>query len=222
MGVLDAAECPPTFNSSPGQVIALIAGGITVLTQSIEGVEDDAQAGIEDISTVHVSDLDCVVGIAASGRTPYTLSGMQEAHRRGSLIVSITYNPSTPMGKIADIPITLQVGEEVIAGSTCMKSATALKMVLNMVSTGVMIRLGKTYGNLMVDLQASNIKLKERAKQIVAKACGLSLSQAAACLEDCDGEVKTAIVTSLVGISPAEARLRLAKAHGIVRQALAR
>jgi N-acetylmuramic acid 6-phosphate etherase len=222
LGVLDAAECPPTFNTSPEQVIALIAGGAAALTQALEGVEDDANAGIEAISAVLVTDRDSVVGISASGCTPYTMSGMLEAHSRGALVISIACNPSSLMGAIADIPITVLVGEEVIAGSTRLKSGTAQKMVLNMISTGVMIRLGKTYGNLMVDLQAKNVKLKERARRIVAQACGISLTQATARLEACDGEVKTAIVSSLVRISPEEAHLRLAAAHGIVRQALSR
>jgi len=221
MGALDAAECPPTFNTSPDLVIALIAGGTSALTQALEGVEDDTQAGVEDISAVRVSELDSVVGIAASGHTPYTLSGMREAQRRGALVVSITCNPTTPMGEIAEIAITLLVGEEVIAGSTRLKSGSAQKMVLNMISTGVMIRLGKTYGNLMVDVQATNTKLKERARHIVAQACGLSLAHATTRLEDCDGEVKTAIVATITEITPAEARLRLAAAHGVVRQAIA-
>ena len=221
LGVLDASECPPTFSAPPGLVVGLIAGGERALTHSIEGAEDDPAAGERDLVALDVSPLDAVVGIAASGRTPYVLGALQAARRRGALTVSLACNHPSPMAALAAISIAPLVGPEVIAGSTRLKAGTAQKMVLNLLSTGVMIRLGKTFGNLMVDVQASNSKLRVRARRIVAEACGLSPEDAAALLEGCGGEVKTAIVSGLAGIAPDEARRRLAAAGGVVRRALA-
>lgn len=220
LGVLDAAECPPTFSTSPDQVIALIAGGERALTHAIEGAEDDADAGARDIAALNVTERDCVVGIAASGRTPYVIGGMREAKRRGAFVVSVACNRPAPIHDLADVSIAPLVGPEVIAGSTRLKAGTAQKMVLNMLSTGAMIRLGKTFGNLMVDVQATNTKLRERARRIVAQACNLSEEAADALLARCDGEVKTAIVVARAGVSPDEARARLRAANGVVRDAL--
>jgi len=220
LGVLDAAECPPTFSTSPDQVIALIAGGERALTHAIEGAEDDADAGARDIAAHDVSARDSVVGITASGRTPYVLGGLREAKRRGAFVVGVACNRPSPLEEIADVSIAPLVGPEVIAGSTRLKAGTAEKMVLNMLSTGTMIRLGKTFGNLMVDVQATNAKLRERARRIVARACDISDAVADELLARCNGEVKTAIVVARAGVSPEEARQRLRAANGVVRVAL--
>ncbi|MCX7840138.1 MAG: N-acetylmuramic acid 6-phosphate etherase [Anaerolineae bacterium] len=220
LGVLDAAECPPTFSTSPDQVVALIAGGERALTHAIEGAEDDEDAGGRDIAALNVSERDCVVGIAASGRTPYVIGGLREAKRRGAFIVSVACNRPAPIHDLADVSIAPLVGPEVIAGSTRLKAGTAQKMVLNILSTGTMIRLGKTFGNLMVDVQATNTKLRERARRIVAQVCNVSDEKADALLARCDGEVKTAIVVARAGVSPDEARARLRAVNGVVRDAL--
>lgn len=220
LGVLDASESMPTFNIPAGLVIGIIAGGELALTHSIENAEDDAEAGAQEILDLHISANDSLVGIAASGQTPYTLSGMVEAHRKGALVISVACNHPSPMAAVADIHIAPITGPEVINGSTRLKAGTAQKMVLNILSTGVMIRLGKTYGNLMVDVQPTNAKLRDRARRIVEQACGLSAKEAAARLEECGGEVKVAIVATLAGISPAEARLRLERAQGFIRLAV--
>lgn len=220
LGVLDAAECPPTFSTSPDQIIALIAGGAPAITQAVEGAEDNADAGARDIAALDVSEHDSVVGIAASGRTPYVLGGMREAKRRGAFVASVACNRPAPIEEHANVSIAVLVGPEVIAGSTRLKAGSAQKMVLNMLSTGVMVRLGKTFGNLMVDVQATNAKLRERARRIVAQACNVSLEEADALLAQCNGQVKTAIVVALVRVSPGEARRRLQDAGGAVRGAL--
>lgn len=221
LGVLDASECPPTFGTAPEQVIGLIAGGERAIRHAVEGAEDDREAGAADIAALQVTPLDSVVGIAASGRTPYVLGGMAEAKRRGALVLSLACHHPSPMADLADIWIAPLTGPEVITGSTRLKAGTAQKLVLNMLSTGVMIRLGKTYGNLMVDVQPSNAKLRARARRIVELACDLSPEAAQAALAACNHEVKTAIVAQLAGLSPEEARSRLARAQGVVRAALA-
>jgi N-acetylmuramic acid 6-phosphate etherase len=204
LGVLDASECPPTYSVPPGLVIGLIAGGPTALTNSIEGAEDRPEVGAYDVAALNVSDIDTVVGIAASGRTPYTLGAMEEAKRRGALVLSVTCNGGSPMAAQADIAIEPLVGPEVVTGSTRMKAGTAQKLVLNILSTGVMIQLGKTFGNLMVDVQPSNAKLQDRARRIVA-----------------GGEVKTAILAQLLALAPDAARVQLAAAGGVIRRAIA-
>jgi N-acetylmuramic acid 6-phosphate etherase len=220
LGMLDAVECPPTFNSPPESVVAVVAGGFGAFTHSSENAEDSSEAGLQAIRALNLSTRDSLVGIAASGQTPYTLSGMAEARRRGALVISLACNHPSPMASLADISIAPVTGPEVINGSTRLKAGSAQKMVLNMLSTGVMIRLGKTYGNLMVDVQPNNDKLRERARWIVEQACRLSSEEAAARLEACGGEVKIAIVSTLANIPPDEARLRLAVASGFVRQAI--
>jgi N-acetylmuramic acid 6-phosphate etherase len=220
LGLLDAVECPPTFNSPPGLVLGVLAGGFDAFARSWENAEDSSQAGLGDVRALDLSARDSLVGVAASGRTPYTLSGMAEARRRGALVVSLACNHPSPMAALADIAIAPVTGPEVINGSTRLKAGTAQKMVLNMLSTGVMIRLGKTYSNLMVDVQRHNAKLRERARWIVEQACGLSPEEAAAQLEACGGEVKVAIVSALAGVAPDEARLRLERAAGFVRRAI--
>lgn len=220
LAVLDAAECPPTFGVAPEQVLALIAGGERAIRHAVEGAEDDREAGARDVAAQQTTALDSVVGVAASGRTPYVLGGMAEARRRGCLVVSLACHHPSPMAELADIWIAPITGPEALAGSTRLKAGTAQKLVLNMLSTGVMVRLGKTFGNLMVDVQASNAKLRDRARRIVELACDLSPEAAETVLAACDHEVKTAIVAQLAGLSPEEARQRLARAHGVVRAAL--
>jgi N-acetylmuramic acid 6-phosphate etherase len=220
LGVLDAAECPPTFNTLPGQVVAVIAGGEPAITRSVEGAEDDMVAGARDIAALHVSGNDSVIGIAASGRTTYVIGGMKEARRRGAFVAGLACNRPSPIEESADVSIAPLVGPEVIAGSTRLKAGTAQKMVLNMISTGVMVRLGKTYGNWMVDVQATNAKLRERARRIVEQVCHISNAEAALLLEQCGGEVKTAIVAGLAHLTPQLARQRLDAANGSIRAAL--
>ncbi len=220
LGVLDAAECPPTFSTKRGQVVGVIAGGSRALTRSIEGAEDDPAAGSQALQALKAGIHDAVVGIAASGGTPYVVGAMQQARQSGSLLISLACNHPSPMAALADIVIAPLVGSEVIAGSTRLKSGTAQKMVLNLLSTGVMIRLGKTYGNLMVDVKASNAKLQRRCQRIVELACGVDGEVAIDLLETCGGEVKTAIVAHRLQIKPEDARIRLRQGKGSIRQAL--
>jgi len=220
LGVLDASECPPTFNTPPELVIAVIAGGERAITQAVEGAEDDAGMGADELVKLLVGPNDSVVGIAASGGTPFVLGGIAEARRRGALTIGLACNRPSKLEEAVEIMIAPLVGPEVIAGSTRLKAGTAQKMVLNMISSGVMIRLGKTFGNLMVDVQPTNSKLRERARRIVAQACKIDEDAAARILEDCQGEVKTAIVAQLGQVLPDEARRRLTQANGFVRGAL--
>ncbi len=220
LGVLDAAECTPTFSTAPGQVLGLIAGGSRALTEAVEGAEDDEVAALNDLIAIDLGAGDSFVGLAASGRTPYVLAALREARRRGALTISIACNHPSPIAELADIAIALPVGPEVITGSTRMKAGTAQKLALNMLSTGVMIRLGKTYGNLMVDVQPTNAKLRDRARRIVADATRLTLTEAADLLEQAQGEVKTAIVAHLAKVDISSARQYLVESDGIVRAAL--
>jgi len=220
LGVLDAAEIPPTFGVPQGRVLALIAGGARAITESVEGAEDDGDAGAREVARVNVTADDAVVGIAASGATPYVIGGMKEAKRRGAFVAGVACDRPSPMEDIAAVMIAPVVGPEVIAGSTRLKAGTAQKMVLNMLSTGAMIRLGKTFGNLMVDVQTTNAKLRDRARRIVETACNLSSDEASALLARCNGEVKTALVVALARVSVQNARQRLHKANGFVRAAL--
>jgi N-acetylmuramic acid 6-phosphate etherase len=220
LGVLDASECPPTFNTAPERVVGVIAGGSEALTNSIEGAEDNREAGCQAMIDLEMSALDSVVGIAASGRTPYVLGAMAEARERGALVVAVACNANSPMQEAADIAVIPVVGPEVVTGSTRLKAGTAQKLVLNMLSTGVMIRLGKTYGNLMVDVQSTNSKLRDRACRIVMEATGLDEPEAARLLMASNDEVKTAIVAALLDIEPALARQRLSQAGGVIRDAI--
>ena len=220
LGVLDASECPPTFNTPPGLVVGLIAGGDHALRHAVEAVEDQPDAGADALNSIEVSARDTVVGIAASGRTPFVLGAIRHANEVGALTVGICNTDGAPLSDVVRIPIPVVTGPEVITGSTRLKAGTAQKLVLNMLSTGAMIRLGKTYGNLMVDLQPTNQKLRVRALGIVRDATGASEEEAAATLRAADGEVKTAIVGLLLGLPPGEARERLAVHDGRVREAL--
>jgi len=220
LGVLDASECPPTFGTPPGLVVGWIAGGPEALTRSIEGAEDSAERGRDDAARLGIAANDALVGIAASGRTPYVLGAVAYATEQGALTIGLSCNAETPLGQATDIAIAPVVGPEVIGGSTRLKAGTAQKMVLNMLSTGAMILLGKTYGNLMVDVQPTNAKLRRRAVGIVRQATGLAEPEAEALLHASDDEVKTAIVAALAGVDPGAARGRLVAAGGVVRAAL--
>jgi len=220
LGVLDASECPPTFSTPPGLVVGWIAGGPQALTDAVEELEDSAEAGRADVERLGITAADAVVGITASGRTPYVLGAIQAANERGAFTIGLASNANSELARLVQIMIAPLVGPEVVAGSTRLKAGTAQKMVLNMLSTGTMIRLGKTFGNLMVDLRATNSKLRRRAMRIVQEATGLDQVQAADLLRQTDGEAKTAIVSARAGIQPEEARARLAQSQGSVRAAL--
>ena len=220
LGVLDASECPPTFNSPPGQVVGLIAGGPSALTQSIEGAEDQPEQALRDLRHIGLSKNDILVGIATSGRTPYVLSGLEFARRIGTETIGICCNENAPLSTLSDTAITPIVGPEIISGSTRLKAGTATKMILNMLTTASMIRNGKTFGNLMVDLRATNGKLVERSRRIITRITGLDPQSAKRLLEECGGEVKTAIACHQLGIDPDKARTRLRAVSGHLRRVL--
>lgn len=220
LGVLDASECPPTFNSPPGLVVGLIAGGEAALTRAIEGAEDHPEFGEQDLQQLDLSDKDVVVGIATSGRTPYVVGGLRYARRTGAFTVGFSCNVPSELSSEAELMIAPVVGPEVITGSTRLKAGTATKMVLNMLTTATMVRLGKTYGNRMVDLRATNTKLTLRAQRIVCELTGLRPDQARALLDACDGELKTAVVSHGRNVPADEARRLLGQAGGHLRTAL--
>lgn len=220
LGVLDASECPPTFNTQPWQVVGVIAGGYTALTSAVEGAEDSPELGVEDLKKLNLSDADAVCGIATSGRTPYVIGGLEYARSMGAFTIGLSCNRDPQLAKCCEISIAPVVGPEVVSGSTRLKAGTATKMVLNMLTTGAMIRLGKTYGNLMVDLRASNTKLADRARRIVRAATNVSDSEADQLLKECGGEVKTAIVSFHRGVPSGDARRILDASHGHLRKAL--
>jgi N-acetylmuramic acid 6-phosphate etherase len=221
LGVLDATECPPTFSSPPGQVVGVIAGGPKAVTQAVEGAEDHPEFAEQDLAALGLGAADVLVGIATSGRTPYVLGAVAYARRHGAATVGLSCNPDSEVAAAADLAITVVVGPEVLSGSTRLKAGTATKLVLNMLSTGAMVRLGKTFGNLMVDLRATNAKLRARTNRIVRQLTGLPADEADALLRRCDGELKTALVARLANLTPDEARARLQEAGGQVRPALA-
>lgn len=220
LGVLDASECPPTFNSPPGLVVGLIAGGDIALRHPVEAVEDQPDAGASALREHNLQPADTVIGIAASGRTPFVLSAIACATDAGALTIGLCNTRNAELSAIVDIAIAPITGPEVLTGSTRMKAGTAQKMVLNMISTGVMVKLGKTYGNLMVDLQPTNAKLRKRAVGIVSEAAGISPAEAEAALVETEGNVKAAIVARLLNVPAAEALARLHAASGVVRAAL--
>lgn len=220
LGVLDAAECPPTFNTPPEMVQALIAGGKDAIFKAVEGVEDDPDLAAADLAAKCLSSSDVVVGLTASGRTPYVVGGLRYAASVGCKTIAVVCVSDTELAGIATLTVAVPVGPEVIAGSTRMKAGTAQKMFLNMLSTTVMIKLGKTYGNLMVDVRASNAKLAARVRRIVREATGAGEHEADAALSVADGSAKTAIVMLLGGITVMEAEIRLEQAGGSVRRAL--
>lgn len=220
LGVLDASECPPTFNTPPSLVVGLIAGGQRALTTAIEGAEDNAQAGAEDLRGVKLSPSDVVCGIATSGRTPYVLGALTYARTIQAATIGVTCNEVSELSTVCDILIAPVVGPEILSGSTRLKAGTATKLVLNMISTGTMIRIGKTYGNWMVDLRATNVKLKDRSIRIVSGITGLGRNESELLLAACDGEVKTAIVSHTLRISKQAAQERLLESGGRLRSAL--
>jgi N-acetylmuramic acid 6-phosphate etherase len=222
IGALDASECPPTFSTSPDQVVALIAGGPGAFTTAAEGAEDDEQAGAHDLEAAKLTERDAVVGIAASGCTPYVVGALGHARKAGALAVALAGNPESAISRLADVKIEVITGPEFIAGSTRLKAGTAQKLVLNMISTITMIRLGKTYGNLMVDLRATSAKLRSRAQRIVAAATGSDGPEAGKALEAAGGDVKTAIAILLTSAQPTQAADALRASGGRLREALGR
>ena len=220
LGVLDASECPPTYGVDPGLVVGLIAGGKEALLSAREGAEDSETLCEEDLRANGFNEKDVLCGIAASGRTPYVIGGMKYAKALGAPVISLTCNPASEMAALADIAISPVVGPEVVTGSTRMKAGTAQKLVLNMLSTGVMIKLGKTYGNLMVDVQPTNLKLVARTRRIVMQAADATEEEAEAALSQCGHHPKTAILMLLKGVDAQKAETLLKESGGRIKAAL--
>ncbi len=220
LGVLDAAECPPTFSSPREQVVGVIAGGAEALQRAVEGAEDRADEGAAQMEALGVGPRDTVVGIAASRRTPFVLGALERARARGAKTVYLNMSPGSGRDAQVDVEISVPVGPEVLTGSTRMKAGTAQKLVLNMISTGAMVRSGKAYENLMVDLTATSEKLRERSRRIVMIVTGVGYSAAVELLEAAGGRVKTALVMGRLGLDRAAAEFRLEAARGVVRAAL--
>ena len=220
LGVLDASECPPTFGVPHGMVIGLIAGGPGALLKAVEGAEDDMSLGERDLRDLQLTATDMVVGLAASGRTPYVIGALRYARQLGCPTAAISCNPDSPIAQEAQVAISPVVGPEALTGSTRMKSGTAQKLVLNMLSTGAMVKLGKVYQNLMVDVKATNVKLVDRACRIVVEATGASRLEAENALSQTEFEVKPAILMILKEVSAAQARLDLQQHNGYLRAAL--
>lgn len=222
LGVLDASECPPTFGVSHGMVVGLIAGGPRALLEAVEGAEDDGALGAADLQALDLNATDMVVGLAASGRTPYVIGALRYARQLGCPTAAISCNPESPIAHSAQVAISPVVGPEALTGSTRLKSGTAQKLVLNMLSTGAMVKLGKVYQNLMVDVKATNVKLVDRACRIVVEATGAQRSQAQAALAQAEFKVKPAILMILANITAQEAAQRLQQHGGYLRAALTR
>jgi len=219
LGVLDASECPPSYNTPPELVQGIIAGGDAALRRSIEQAEDNPSLGARDLEEHDFGAGDVLVGITASGRTPYVLGGLEHARKLGALTIGLTCVPASEVATAAEIAIVPATGPEVVTGSTRMKAGTATKLVLNMLSTGVLVRLGYVYGNLMVNLQPTNTKLADRAARIIATITGLEYDAAAQLLARAES-VKTAVVMNKLGLSRRDAEARLAAAHGRLKEAL--
>lgn len=220
LGILDASECPPTFGTPAEQVVGLIAGGHKAILKAVENAEDNRELAVSDLKALNFSEKDVLVGIAASGRTPYVLGGMEYALSLGATVAAVSCNPDSEMSRLAGIAITPVVGPEVITGSSRMKAGTAQKLILNMITTGAMIRSGKVYGNLMADVEATNAKLVERQKRIVMAATECDRATAEQALAACDGHCKTAIVMILAQLSTGDAKALLAQHQGFIRDAL--
>ncbi len=220
LGILDASECPPTFGTPAEQVVGLIAGGHKAILKAVENAEDNRELAVSDLKALNFSKNDVLVGIAASGRTPYVLGGMEYALSLGATVAAVSCNPDSEMSRLAGIAITPVVGPEVITGSSRMKAGTAQKLILNMITTGAMIRSGKVYGNLMADVEATNAKLVERQKRIVMAATECDRATAEQALAACDGHCKTAIVMILAQLSAGDAKALLAQHQGFIRDAL--
>jgi N-acetylmuramic acid 6-phosphate etherase len=220
IAALDAAECPPTFSTDPKMVQFVIAGGEKALGRAVEANEDSPKLGQRDIAKVRPGKKDVVIGIAASGRTPYTVAAVEYAKKKGAKTVGVSCNAGSPLANAADIAITAEVGPEVVSGSTRMKAGTAQKMILNMLTTGAMTRLGYVYGNLMVNVSLKNRKLVERGITILSQAAGIDREQARAALENSDGSVPLALIMQRAGVKRKEAKRRLKSANGNVRRAV--
>lgn len=220
LGILDASECPPTYGVSPELVQGIIAGGIEAIFKAKEGAEDSKELCVEDLKKINLSKNDTLVGLAASGRTPYVIGGLNYANEIGATTVAVTCNPDSDLAKVAQISIAPVVGPEVITGSTRMKAGTAQKMVLNMLSTGSMIKTGKVYGNLMVDVRATNEKLVERAKRIVIEATGVEREKAEEVLKETNYDVKLSILMIMAKVSKEEAKELLEKSKGHITKAI--
>ncbi|WLT07178.1 N-acetylmuramic acid 6-phosphate etherase [Gilliamella apis] len=220
LGILDASECPPTYGTPPEQVIGLIAGGKPAIFKAVENAEDSPELAINDLKHINFNAKDILVGIAASGRTPYVIGGMQYAKSLGATVVSLCCNPNAPMINLANIAITPIVGAEVITGSSRMKAGTAQKMILNMLTTASMIKIGKVYGNLMVDVEATNAKLVERQISIVMQATDCNRDTAITTLNQCNQHCKTAILMILAGLTAQQAKTKLEQNNGFIRKAL--
>ncbi|MBF6979150.1 N-acetylmuramic acid 6-phosphate etherase [Aerococcaceae bacterium zg-BR22] len=220
LGILDAVECVPTFGTDPELVQGLIAGGEEAMMRAVEGAEDNYLLAQADLKSLTLSDKDVVIGIAASGRTPYVIGGLTYAKQIGAATVALACNAQSKIGEVADIRVEVIPGPEVLTGSTRLKAGTAQKLVLNMISTAAMIKQGKVYQNLMVDVIATNDKLKKRCENIVQEATGASDEQVQQALEVSHGEVKTAIIMLLMGLSYEEATEQLTQANGYIRQVI--
>lgn len=220
LAVLDAVELLPTFSVSPGMVIGLIAGGQTAMFRAVEGAEDNAEIGRQDLVEQNFTAADLLIGVAASGRTPYVLGGLHYAKAVGAPTAAVVCNPQSPMAAVADLAIEIVTGPEVLTGSTRLRAGTATKLVLNMLSTCTMVKLGKVYGNLMVDVQPTNIKLRQRAVRIVMEITGVDAAAAEALLQAAGWQVKTAVVMGLADLDAAEAQRRLQQSGGHVRTAI--
>ena len=220
LGVLDASECPPTFHTPPEMVQGVIAGGERALRQAVEGAEDDPELGAEAMLERGVGPRDVVVGIAASGRTPFVLGAMRAGKEAGALTVGVSCVPGSPVELAGELAVTMATGAEVVTGSTRLKAGTATKLVLNMISTGVLTRLGYVHGNLMVNVRPTNGKLRDRAVRIVGELAGIPVAEASGLLDRAEGEVKTAVVMQKLGMEAEEARSRLLEAGGVLGRAI--
>lgn len=222
LGLLDAVECPPTFGTDPGEVLGLIAGGEQAFVRAVEGAEDDPALAVRELDAVHVGPDDVVVGLAASGRTPYVIGGLRHARARGAATVAVSCNSDALISREADVAVEVLTGPEVLTGSTRLKAGTAQKLVCNMLTTASMVGTGKAYSNLMVDVRPTNAKLVDRAERIVADAAGVTRDRAVEALERAGGHAKTAIVMLLTDRDAPAATALLADAGGDVRAAVAR
>ncbi len=220
LGVLDAAECPPTFGVSPDTVVGLIAGGDKAFIKAVEGAEDSAELGRQDLVNIGLTSGDIVVGIAASGRTPYVIGGLEYARNMGCHTVGISCNPGSAVGRAAELAIEVVPGPECLTGSTRLKAGTAQKLILNMISTATMVRCGKAFQNLMVDVVPTNEKLRVRAENIVMEATGVTRERAKEALLQSGDKVKTAILMILAGCGREEAEQKLGKTNGHIREAM--
>lgn len=220
LGVLDAAECVPTFNTSPNEVIGIIAGGPKAMTEAVEGAEDNEALGQKDLENIGLTENDIVIGISASGRTPYVKGALTYANKVGATSVSISCNTDSKMSKVAQYALEIPVGPEVLTGSTRLKSGTAQKLVLNMISTMTMIGVGKVYDNLMIDLKPTNQKLIHRSIRIIKEICDLNDEEAKLLYEKADKDIKTAIVMNLSDITKDEAQQKLLQHNGVIKQAI--